>query len=87
MKHAIDEPGEIIGPDDEAPADDVRCMTLAQFRRLGMRSIVYLRPNVLNGQLAFVVHAADGLPMAALQDIDSAVALASEHGVVLVAVH
>ena len=87
MKHSIGEPSETVGRDVETPVDDVRCMTLAQFRRLGVRSIVYLRPDVLNGQLAYVIHAADGLPMAALEDIDSAVALASEHGVVLVAVH
>jgi hypothetical protein len=61
-------------------------MTLAQFRRL-VRSIVYLRPDVLNGPLTYAIHAADGLPMAALEDIDAAVALASEHGMVFVAVH
>jgi hypothetical protein len=87
MKHSIGEPDETVGRDDEAPADDVRCMTLAQFCKLGVRSIVYLRPDVLNGQLAYVIHAADGVPMAALADIDAAVALASEHGMVFVAVH
>ena len=87
MKHSIGEPGETVGRDVETPVDDVRCMTLAQFHRLGVRSIVYLRPDVLNGRLAYVIHAADGLPVAALEDIDATVTLASEHGMVFVAVH
>jgi len=87
MKHSIGEPGETVGRDVETPVDDVRCMTLAQFRRLGVRSIAYLRPHVLNGQFAYVIHAADGEAMAALEDVDAAVALASEQGMVFVAVH
>jgi len=83
----IDRPGETAGLDVTVPAADVRRMTSAQFRRLGVRSVVYLRSGLLNGETAFVIHAADGIPMAVVQDVESAVALASEHGMAFVAVH
>ena len=83
----IDKPGETTLREVELPAADVRRMTSAEFRRLGVRSVVYLRSGLLNGELAYVIHSADGLPMAVLQDIEAAVALASEHGMAFVAVH
>ena len=57
----IDRPGETVGLDVTVPAADVRRMTSAQFRRLGVRSVVYLRSGLLNGETAFVIHAADGM--------------------------
>jgi hypothetical protein len=83
----IERPGESTGIDVDVPVADVRRMTSAQFRRLGVRTVVYLRSGLLNGQTAFVIHAADGIPMAVVEDVDAAVALASEHGMAFVAVH
>jgi len=83
----IDRPGETVGHNLEVPTDDIRQMTTAQFRRLGVRSLVYLRAGMLNGEMAYAIHAADGIPMAVVDDVDSAVALACEHGMAFVAVH
>ncbi len=83
----IDEPGESIGINVDVPAEDVRHMSAAQFRRLGVRSLVYLRAGLLNGEMAYAIHAADGIPMAVVADVDEAVALASQHGMAFVAVH
>jgi hypothetical protein len=83
----IDRPGETVAHSVDVSADDVRHMTQAQFRRLGVRSVVYLRAGLMNGEMAFAIHAADGIPMAVVEDVDSAVELACEHGMAFVAVH
>ncbi len=83
----IDKPGETVGCNVDVSVDDVRHMTTAQFRRLGVRSVVYLRAGMMNGEMAYAIHAADGIPMAVVEDVDAAVALACEHGMAFVAVH
>jgi hypothetical protein len=83
----IERPGETVGQNVDVLEDDVRHMTTAQFRRLGVRSVVYLRAGLMNGEMAFAIHAADGIPMAVVEGVDSAVALACEHGMAFVAVH
>jgi hypothetical protein len=83
----IDTPGETVFRDVDAEAADVRQMTPAQLRRLGVRSVVYLRSGMMNGQMAYAIHAADGATMAVVEDIDLAVELVSEHGMAFVAVH
>jgi hypothetical protein len=83
----IERPGETVGQNLDVLEDEVRHMTTAQFRRLGVRSVVYLRAGLMNGEMAFAIHAADGIPMAVVEDVDSAVALACEHGMAFVAVH
>jgi len=83
----IDRPGETVGRSVDVPVGDVRHMSTAQFRRLGVRSVVYLRSGLLNGEVAYAIHAADGIPMAVVDDVDAAVSLANEHGMAFVAVH
>jgi hypothetical protein len=62
-------------------------MSTAEFRRLGDRSVVYLRSGMMNGEMAYAIHAADGIPMAVVDDVGAAVALANEPGMASVAVH
>ena len=83
----IDRPDATFGHRVDVSTDDIRHMTSAEFRRLGVRSVVYLRAGLLDGELAYAIHAADGVPMAVVGDVDEAVALASEHGMAFVAVH
>jgi hypothetical protein len=83
----IDEPGETLGRDVDPLADDVRNMTAAQLRRLGVPMVVYLRVGTMDGEVAYAIHAADGIPMAVVPDVDSAVALVCQHGMAFVAVH
>jgi hypothetical protein len=79
--------GETVGRDQDTEGTDPRQMTTAQLRRLGVPSLVYLRAGTMNGCLAYAIHAADGCPMAVVEDIDTAVALAGERGMAFVAVH
>jgi hypothetical protein len=83
----MDKPGETIGCDVDPTAEDVRHMSSAQLRRLGVPSVVYLRSGTLNGEVAYAIHAADGTPMAVVEDVDTAVELVCEHGMAFAAVH
>lgn len=83
----IDKPGETVGRDVNAAAADARHMTTAELRHLGVPLVVYLRAGMLNGEMAYAIHAADGTPIAVVEDVDAAVALVCEHGMAFVAVH
>jgi hypothetical protein len=83
----MDKPGETIGCDADPATQDVRHMTRAQLRHLGVPSVVYLRSGMLNGEVAYAIHAADGTPMAVVEDVDTAVELVCEHGMAFAAVH
>jgi hypothetical protein len=74
-------------PSDTAPIADPRQMTPAQLRRLGMPRLVYLRCGTVDGQEAFAVHAADGTPIAVVEDIELAMELVLENDMAFVAVH
>lgn len=84
---ATDKPDEhtVFAPDGSIL--DVRHMTTTQLRELGVPTLVYLRSGLLNGEVAYAIHAADGTPMAVVEDIDVAVELVCERGMALVAVH
>jgi hypothetical protein len=83
----VAEPGETVSLDVSPLAGDVRQMTAAQFRRLGVSSVVYLRVGTMDGEVVYAIHAADGIPMAVVSDVDSAVALVCQHGMAFAAVH
>jgi hypothetical protein len=82
-----DEPSEAGGHTAGFTPGDPRQMTQAQLRRLGVSQMVYLRSGFRHGQPAFAIHAADGTAMAIVEDIDLAVELVSEQGMIFVAVH
>jgi hypothetical protein len=79
--------GESIGREMDTAAADVRHMTTAQLRRLGVHSVVYLRSGMMNGQIAYAIHGADGSRMTVVEDIDLAVELVTDLGMAFVAVH
>ena len=72
---------------DTAPITDPRRMTPAQLRRLGVPRLVYLRCGTVDGQEAFAIHAADGTPIAVVEDIELAMELAAANHMAFVAVH
>ena len=82
-----DEPGEAGNLQGSFTPGDPRQMSRAQLRQLGVAKLVYLRSGLRNGQTAFAIHAADGTAMAIVEDIELAVELVSEQGMVFVAVH
>jgi hypothetical protein len=65
----------------------LRHMSAEQLRHLGSRQVVYLRSTWRSGEQTFVIHGADGVPLAVTETVDMAVQMAVEHGLEFVAVH
>ena len=62
------------------PAEiDIRHLTPEQLMQLGMADLAYVKPVLLDGRMAFAIHAADGSPMAMAADCDLAVAAIVQH--------
>ena len=77
--------GEIAGRDSRATT--LRQMTPEQLLHLGTRQVVYLRSGVCDGELAFMLHGADGAPLVMAGDVETAVEIAVKHGLAFVTVH
>ena len=76
-----------ISHDAAVPVDDPRHMTSAQLRWLGMPWLVYLRSGKINGEVAYAIHAADGTPIAVVEDVEVALDLASANDLTFARVH
>ena len=85
--HPMGEPGEIMIDAGDLTTTTLRKMTIEQLRHLGTRQVVYLRSGICDGEQAFAVYGADGIPLVVVDDVDTAVALAAERGFGFVAVH
>lgn len=66
---------------------DIRHLTQDQLMQLGMADLAYVKPVLLDGRMAFAIHAADGSPMAMAADCDLAVAAIVQHEMVPALVH
>jgi hypothetical protein len=66
---------------------DIRNLTAEQLANLGMSQIAYVKPVLVNGAVAYAIHAADGTPMALAGDRDLAVAAILEHELMPSLVH
>ena len=53
---------------------DIHSITAEQLGKLGVSQIAYIKPVTVNGTHVFAIHAADGTPMALIEDQASAVA-------------
>ena len=65
----------------------LRQMTVEQLLHLGAFEVVYLRAGMHDGEMLFVLHGADGVPLVATDDVETAVDVAIRHGLEFVAVH
>ena len=65
----------------------LRQMTVEQLLHLGSFEVVYLRAGMHDGEMVFVLHGADGVPLVATDDVETAVDVAITHGLEFVAVH
>lgn len=70
----------------EAPLD-IRNLTQEQLMALGMADVAYVKRVVVDGEIAFAIHAADGTPMALAADRDLAMAAIVQHEMSPVLVH
>lgn len=83
ISHTHDE----TGPTKGMVALDIRNLTVEQLASLGMSQIAYVKPVLVNGAVAYAIHAADGTPMALAGDRDLAVAAILEHELMPSLVH
>ena len=58
----------------------LRRMTVEQLLQLGTSQVVYLRAGMRDGKLAFMLYGADGLPLALVGDVETAVEMVVENG-------
>lgn len=65
----------------------LRQMTVDQLRGLGAQEVVYLRAGMCDGERLFVLYGADGVPLVMVDDVETAVDIATEHGLKFIAVH
>jgi len=75
------------GQSNDRRAAALRQMTADQLLDLGTRQVVYLRAGTYDGERLFVLYAADGEPLAMVEDVETAVEVAAEHDLEFVAVH
>ena len=85
--HPVSAPGAImINAGDETIAA-LRHMTVEQLLHLGTLQVVYLKSGMRDGEPAFVVYGADGIPLVVVDDVATAVEMVTEHGLGFVTVH
>jgi hypothetical protein len=71
------------GGEQQAPtrlsAETLRGLSHIDFARLGANAVAYVRPTVLNGAVAFAIHAADGTQIGAAPSLQLAAAAIRQH--------
>jgi hypothetical protein len=83
ISHTHDETSTTPG----AVVVDIRHLTSEQLANLGVSQIAYVKPVLVNGAVAYAIHAADGTPMALAGDRDLALAAIREHELMPTMVH
>jgi hypothetical protein len=84
---AIDKPRDITSGHMGTVAEYLHDLTAERFLRLGVSSVVYPRSGMADGDVVCAIFSADGALMSVVEDIETAMALASEHGMTVVTVH
>jgi hypothetical protein len=57
------------------------------FAHFGVADIAYVKRVVVNDEIMFAIHAADGTPIATIRDFDTAQAAVRQHGLEPLSVH
>jgi hypothetical protein len=67
--------------------DHTHAMPAPEFAHLGVAYVAYVKRVVVDSEIAYAIHAADGTPMGAMRDRDTAMAAVRQHGLEPVSVH
>lgn len=81
----------IVRPSDTAGrvgtlAEYLQHLTPWQFQQLGVQTVAYLRPCVVDGEEGWAIHTADGALRSVVDDINAAIALTTRWGMAVVTV-
>jgi hypothetical protein len=74
-------------PQGQVQRIDIRHLTAEQLAGLGVSQIAYVKQVMMNGTVAFAIHAADGTPMAVADSADVAAAAIRQHEMLPTLVH
>lgn len=75
---------QIIGAQDK---DSLRHISPEGLFNLGASDVIYVKSLEADGRSMFALHAANGVPVAAVESRDAAIALARQHDMTLLSVH
>jgi hypothetical protein len=79
--------GEMICDTGIQRAAELRQTTAEELLHLGTRQVVYLKAGTCDGEIFFVICGADGTPIARAEDLETAMGMVAEQGLIIVAVH
>ena len=68
-------------------AEKLRQITPQDFAAMGMQQVAYVRPAMVNGIMAFTIHAADGTQIGMAPNRDIAFAAVIQHELEPVSLH
>jgi hypothetical protein len=74
-------------PPVSAPLQEFSLPRDQSFDWLGERHVVYLKSGVCDGEMLFVLFGANGAPLVAVDDVETALDMVAERGLNFVAVH
>jgi hypothetical protein len=83
----IDKPRDTSGTDVDTAAEFFHDLTAERFLQLGVSSVVYFRSCMVEDDVAYAIHSADGVLVSVVEDIDAATMLAHDDGMAVVTVH
>lgn len=66
---------------------DVRRMSESQFAELGVSAVAYIKPVIVDGNVAVAIHAANGTPMGIAENHAVAAAAIQQHEMIPALVH
>jgi hypothetical protein len=87
MSDNVNAVGPSGGESPEAASFDIRHMSLQQLAQLGVSRLAYVKPVLMNGEIGFAIHAADGTPMAVAAERETALAAIRQHDMQAVLLH
>ncbi len=67
--------------------DALKGLTAQDFAALGMESLAYVAPQMVDGRIQFIIHTADGNAVGMAESRDLAFAAVKQHGLDPVSVH
>ena len=79
--------GEMICDTGDQRTAELRRTTEEQLLRLGARQVVYLKSGICDDEMVFVIYGADGNPIVMVEDLETAMGMVAEQGLIIVAVH
>jgi len=70
-----------------SPGDDLHAMPAPEFAHFGVPHVAYVKRAIVNGEVVYAIHAADGTELGVARDHRTAVATLRQNGLEAMSVH